>query len=90
MIKTVMLIYLITVNILAFAMMGLDKSRARNGEWRISERALFLSAILGGALGSNLGMQLFRHKTKHWYFVVFMPLILIAWVALLVFLCIKL
>ena len=60
----------------AFALMGADKKRAKRGAWRISERTLFLSALLGGSIGANLGMRVFRHKTKHWYFVLGMPLIL--------------
>lgn len=60
--------------ILGFASMYIDKQRAIKGKWRISEKALFLIAILLGGLGSYLGMILFRHKTNHWYFVVFFPI----------------
>lgn len=69
--------YLLIINIVAFAMMGIDKAKARRKEWRIPEANLFLSAILGGSIGAIAGMQHFRHKTKHWYFVVGMPAILI-------------
>jgi uncharacterized membrane protein YsdA (DUF1294 family) len=69
--------YLVIVNILAFLLMGIDKHKARKGAWRIPERTLFLSALIGGSLGANLGMQLFRHKTKHRSFVIGMPAILI-------------
>ena len=61
-------LYLVAVNLAAFVLMGADKCRAKRGAWRISERALFLPALLGGALGGTLGMRAFRHKTKHWYF----------------------
>lgn len=71
--------YLIAVNIWAFALMGIDKRRAKKkGARRIRERTLFLSALLGGGLGAFLGMWGFRHKTKHWYFVLGIPLITIA------------
>lgn len=60
--------YLLLVNLAGFLLMGLDKRRARRGAWRISEKALFLPAVLGGSLGSIVGMRTFRHKTKHWYF----------------------
>ena len=56
-------------------MMGIDKKRAIRGAWRISEASLFLTALLGGALGCTLGMRHFRHKTKHWYFKYGMPAI---------------
>ena len=69
--------YFIVINIISFALMYTDKKRAMKHKWRISEKALFLSAILGGSLGSILGMYTFRHKTKHWYFVVGMPTILL-------------
>lgn len=76
-----LLCYLIVVNLIAFALMGIDKGKAKRGAWRISEKALFLSAILGGSVGAILGMWFFRHKTKHWYFVIGMPLILLLQVA---------
>ena len=71
------IIYLIIMNCIAFALMGIDKDKARKGAWRIPEKSLFLSAILGGSIGAILGMQTFRHKTQHWYFKYGMPLILI-------------
>ena len=40
-----------------------------------------LIALLGGSAGAWAGMYLFHHKTKHWYFVVGMPLILAAQLA---------
>ena len=70
-------LYLPAVNVTAFALMGIDKRRARRGAWRISEKMLFLSALLGGSLGGTLGMRVFHHKTKHWYFRFGFPLLLI-------------
>lgn len=78
--------YYIVINIVGFSIMYSDKKRARRGEWRISEASLFTVALLFGALGSTIGMWKFRHKTKHWYFVVGMPLILVAQVLLTAFL----
>ena len=57
--------------------MGIDKSKAKAGKWRIKERTLFISALIGGSIGANAGMQVFRHKTKHIQFVIGMPAILI-------------
>lgn len=71
--------YLALVNLWAFVLMGVDKARAKKkGARRIRERTLFLSALLGGGLGALLGMWAFRHKTRHWYFVIGIPLILLA------------
>lgn len=82
----IIIIYLAVINIVAYAMMGIDKRKAQKKEWRISEAALFLSAILGGSIGAIAGMQRFRHKTKHWYFKFGMPAILIVQIALAVYL----
>lgn len=71
------LIYLLIINLFGFFQMGYDKSRAKNHKWRVPEKSLFLAAIIGGSIGSILGMQIFRHKTKHWYFVWGMPAILV-------------
>ena len=79
-------LYLLLVNVAAFLVMGLDKRRAKRDKWRISEKALFLPAVLGGALGGVLGMRTFRHKTQHWYFRFGFPLLLVLQVVLLVWL----
>ena len=70
-------VYLLGMNILGFALMFSDKRRARRRDWRVRERTLFLAAVFGGSFGSLLGMWLLHHKTKHWYFVWGMPLILL-------------
>ena len=84
--STPVILYLILINLIAFSLMGVDKSRARRHKWRIPEKTLFLSALLGGSIGAIAGMQVFRHKTKHWYFVVGMPLILVCQAALAIYL----
>ena len=73
------------MNILAFCLMGIDKHRARTRQWRIPERVLFGAALLGGSAGAWAGMYLFHHKTRHWYFVVGVPLIFVIQAALLVY-----
>ena len=80
------LIYLIGINLAGFIIMGVDKKRAIRGAWRISEASLFLTAIFGGSLGCILGMQHFRHKTKHWYFKYGMPVILVVQILLFILL----
>lgn len=69
--------YILCMSIIGFFSMGIDKYKARRGLWRIPEKTLFIIAIIGGSIGSILGMRFFRHKTKHKSFVVGMPLILI-------------
>ena len=68
--------YFIFMNILGFFLMGLDKHKAKKKVWRIPEVTLFTTAIFDGSLGTTLGMFLFHHKTRHWYFLYGMPLIL--------------
>lgn len=77
--------YLLLVNTGAFLTMGIDKSKAKHGKWRISEKTLFLLAAVGGSIGSLAGMYTFRHKTKHTKFVVGMPAILIVHMAAAVY-----
>ena len=84
-----LIVYLIIMNIAGFASMGIDKAKAKKHAWRIPEATLFAIALLGGSIGSIIGMQLFRHKTKHWYFVVGMPVIFFLQLALAIFLIIK-
>lgn len=69
-------IYITAISLISFAMFGIDKHRAQSHAWRISEAALMLSAILGGSIGSLLGMRVFHHKTKHPKFFIGIPVIL--------------
>ena len=68
--------YLLVINLEGFALMGIDKSRARRGRRRIAEATLFIVAALGGSLGVLCGMYAFRHKTLHTSFTVGIPLLL--------------
>ncbi len=69
--------YFIIINLIGFFSMFLDKRKARKHLWRIPEATLFIIALIGGSIGSILGMHIFHHKTRHWYFVYGMPAILI-------------
>ena len=82
----ILLFYIGIVNLAGFAAMGIDKRRARRNAWRIPESTLFFLALIGGSAGCILGMRLFHHKTRHWYFVWGMPAILLLQVALIVYL----
>lgn len=74
---SIIILYFVTMNAIGFGIMGIDKWKAKKGYWRIPESTLFIIAVIGGSIGSILGMYAFRHKTKHWYFVFGMPAILV-------------
>ena len=78
----ILLVYLVIINIVGFAMMGIDKKKAKKRSFRIPEASLFIIAVIGGSLGSIAGMYFFKHKTRHWYFVYGMPAILVLHVIL--------
>jgi len=78
---TLILLYLIIVNAVAFLLMLVDKRKARKKLWRIPESTLLMSAIIGGSIGSLAGMYTFRHKTKHLKFTLGIPAILILQIA---------
>ena len=75
---------IVLLNLISFGLMAYDKRCAKAGRWRVPEKALFLAAACFGGLGGVLGMQLCHHKTKHWYFKVFFPLMLVVQAALLI------
>ena len=81
--KTILLLF-VAVNLISFALYGLDKLKAKKGLWRIRESTLLLIALLGGSVGALLGMEVFRHKTKHWQFKVLVPVFLAVHIALAV------
>lgn len=72
--------YLAAINVVAFFFYGIDKWKSKRNKWRISESTLIGLAAAGGALGAWLGMQTFRHKTKHNKFKILVPAFLIIWI----------
>ena len=78
------ILYLIAINVITFLIYGLDKWKAKRDAWRIKESTLLLLAVVGGSVGALLGMQVFRHKTKHVQFTVGVPVILLAQIALVI------
>ena len=79
---TMLLSYFAAVNLIGFALMGIDKYKAKKRAFRIPEATLFIVAIIGGSVGSILGMYVFRHKTQRRKFIYGMPFILILQIAL--------
>ncbi len=82
----IIIIVFAIATLFGFAIMGIDKHRAKKGLYRIAEKTLFLTALCFGGVGTTLGMFYFRHKTKHWYFRLFMPILAIINVAIAVYL----
>lgn len=81
---TLLIVYFVSVNLIGFTLMGIDKYRAKKRAFRIPEATLFIVALIGGSIGSILGMYAFRHKTRHWYFVYGMPAIFILQIILVI------
>lgn len=83
--EKILLCYLGFINLFGFILMGIDKRRAGNRQWRIPEKRFFLVSVLLGSLGTWIGMYVFRHKTRHLKFVLGIPGILAA--QLIIFIC---
>ncbi len=83
--KTILIAALLLMNLLAFVLYGIDKLKAKKGAWRIPEATLLLVAFLGGSVGAFLGMEIFRHKTKHAKFKILVPLFLILHIAMAIY-----
>ena len=83
--NSVLLYYLIAINIVTFFVSGIDKWKAKQGSWRISEATLLLLAVIGGSIGALSGMQIWHHKTMHLKFKYGLPLILMAQIVLIYF-----
>ena len=81
-----LLLYLLIINALGLILMRIDKKKAQLGRWRIRESTLLTLAALGGSVGTILGMNLFRHKTKHLKFTVGIPIFLFIHILILTWL----
>lgn len=71
------IIYYIIINFIGFIIMGIDKLKAKRHVWRIAEKYFFLVSLIGGSIGTWIGMYFFHHKSRHWYFVWGIPFILV-------------
>ena len=88
-VHVIIIYYLLIINAVAFIVYGIDKLKARKGRWRISEATLLLLALVGGSIGSWLGMKVWHHKTMHLKFKYGLPAILLLQLALAVYLCMR-
>ncbi len=75
-------IYLVAINLFAYILYAIDKYKSKKSKWRIPEKTLITTALLGGSIGALLAMKMLRHKTKHKKFTIGVPLILIAQIAM--------
>ncbi|WP_258535645.1 DUF1294 domain-containing protein [Bacillus sp. 03113] len=75
MLNAIFLLVLIVINIIGFYIMMVDKNRARRKQYRIREKHLWIIAFCFGAIGMTVGMNVFRHKTKHAQFKFGLPLL---------------
>ena len=82
-------IYFLVINLIGFLAMGFDKFKAKKNYWRTKEKTLFIIALIGGSIGSIIGMYTFRHKTKHNSFVFGMPIILAMQIGIILYLLFK-
>lgn len=82
----ILVVCYIIINLLAFSLFGIDKSRARKGQWRIKESTLLLVSACGGCFGGFLGMRTFSHKTRKAKFTFSMPLFMLIH-GVLIYLC---
>ena len=64
----IMALWYIVINIVLFVLMGIDKRKAVKNKWRIRESVLLIVALLGGGIGGFIGMRVFHHKSRKWYF----------------------
>ena len=87
--QNIFIIYFIGINLITFIVFGIDKRKAVKHRCRIPEKNLFGLAIVGGSVGALLGMYVWRHKTRVWYFIVSIPTILVLQIAVMVYLVIK-
>lgn len=79
--------YIVVINLVSFMMFGIDKYKARRGQWRISEATLLAVAAIGGSIGARMGMKVWHHKTLHSKFRYGVPIMLLAHIALIAYFC---
>ena len=79
------IVYLLIINLIGILIMLIDKRKAQKGSWRIPEKTLLIVAMLGGSIGTMIGMYWFRHKTKKLRFTIGFPVILLTEIALVIY-----
>ena len=83
-ILSIVITYLVVINVITFFLYGIDKFKAKRAKWRIPEATLIGLAVIGGSIGAWLGMVVWHHKTMHNKFKYGIPLILAIQVGMLI------
>ena len=83
------IIYLLAINLIGILIMFIDKKKAKYGRWRIPEKTLLIIALLGGSIGTMVGMYWFRHKTQKIKFKLGFPTILISELIIIIYFLVK-
>ena len=78
-------IYILCINLFGILIMFIDKRKAIKGSWRIPEKTLLIIALLGGSVGTMMGMYCFRHKTKKLKFTIGFPVIMITEIIVIIY-----
>ena len=81
--QEILIVYFVAINVTKFLTFGIDKWKAKQGSWRVSEATLLGLAVIGGCIGALLGMRVWHHKTLHKKFKYGLPLILLAQIVLI-------
>ncbi|NLC64026.1 MAG: DUF1294 domain-containing protein [Thermoanaerobacterales bacterium] len=82
----IVIVIILSLNLVGFLLIGLDKYKSKRNKWRIKEITFFIFAALGGSVGVLAGRYFFRHKTKHPSFVFGLPLIIVLQLILIIYL----
>ena len=88
-ISSLLILYLLAINLLTFLLYGIDKWKAKRARWRIPESVLLGMAAIGGSVGAWLGMRVWHHKTQHTKFRYGVPAMLVVQAALLVWIVLR-
>ncbi|WP_284139797.1 MULTISPECIES: DUF1294 domain-containing protein [unclassified Virgibacillus] len=82
---TIIILYYLSLNVLGFVLMGVDKEKAKKHKWRIPEQQLLTLVLLGGGVGVWSGMRFFHHKTRHTKFTIGIPFLLLIHIGVVIY-----
>lgn len=80
--KDMICILFLVMNVISFILFGIDKYKAVHHKYRIPERILLGSCVIGGCIGGWAGMHVFHHKTLHTLFTIGVPVCCVFWMGI--------